>query len=184
MLSDSDDEELLVAVNRRYWLISIVIGLQLLMNVLFVFTTGWILIIFNVPSVLGALSLFSRHPEDFDFNKRGMQMYLVGYTKAVFMVLILVFTAYRIDALKETDPIDEEKLLFFENLQRLCQINCAVDLVYSFLGIFILRLTQNILRYLTEREQMDLSSLLSEERNTTRLTNLTNTRIEMRSFRE
>lgn len=148
------------------------------MNIGLLFTTGWILIIFNVPSVLGALSLLSNKIEDIDFNKRGMQMYIVGYTKAIFMLLILVFTTYRVESLEKMDKKDEEKLEFFRKLKVLCEINSVCDLIYSFLGIFILKLTQNILRYLAEREMMELSSLLSEDRTNTRFT------IEFTNFRE
>ena len=151
-----------------------------MMNIFLLFTTGWILIIFNIPSVIGALSLFSEHIEDVEFNKRGMQMYLVGYTKAVFMLLILLFTSYKVDGLEQMETKDYAKIEFFTSLKELCEINSISDFIYCFLGIFILKLTKDILRYLHERDEMELSSILSEERND----RLTSTFIEMRSFRE
>jgi len=139
------------------------------------------LIIFNIPSVLGALSLFTDRPKDIDYNKRGKQMYLVGYTKAVFMLFVLIYFSYKIEDYQRANINDEEKVQYFERLKVLCQINLLCDLVYSILGVFVLRLTQAIIRYLGEREDMNISFSALGDFTTSRLTN---TKIEMRSFRE
>jgi len=108
-------------------------------------------------------------------------MYMVGYTKAVFMLFVLIFFSYKIEDFQRANIDDEEKVQYFERLKVLCQINLLCDLVYSILGVFVLRLTQAIIRFLGEREEMNISLSVLGDFTTTRLTN---TKIEMRSFRE
>jgi len=149
------------------------------------FTIGWILIIFNLPSFLGALSLLSNRMEDIEFNRRGIYMYLIGYVKAIFMLLILGFASFQVENLEGLEDNEEiEKLEFFKELKTLCELNSICDFVYSLVGICIIKLTRDILQYLKEKELMGTSSFLSEERTNTRFLSLTYAGIELRNLRE
>jgi len=108
-------------------------------------------------------------------------MYMVGYTKAVFMLFILIFFSYKIEEFQKQNSHDLEKVQYMERLKVLCLINLLCDLVYGVLGIFVLRLTHAIIKYLGEREDLNVSLSALGDFTTTRLTN---TAIEMRSFRE
>lgn len=67
----------------------------MLLNVFLIFTKGWVLVIFNVPCVLGAIALFSDDIEDTETNEQAIQMYMVGFIKCAFGFVILYFVSQK-----------------------------------------------------------------------------------------
>ena len=79
-------------------------------------------------------------------------MYLMGFIKTIFMLFLLFLASYRTNSLEQMTKKDESKIAFYHSLEQLCLINSLCDLAYSFIGILILQYTQDIIKYLTDRD--------------------------------
>ena len=145
-------------VQRRYVTISMIIIVFCFLNTFLIFKSGWVFAMFNVINFMGALSLFSEHSEDINFNNRGIKVYSFGYIKCFGIFILYCFSVYKgieTSALKEND---EGALKYYSHLRTLTGICCCFDFLYMLAGIYVIKETRKILNFQKPRE-LDLPLL-------------------------